>query len=124
MKSPELSYKGVIMNSDSQSKVKLLLNEGYGGFSLGKGSLEWLIEQGYTREQAWNISDGNCPRDLPILFEAYQKFPESSIVVKTVDKGTHYYIENYDGAETLITIDDLVEVATGEEREKWKPSCN
>lgn len=104
-------------------KVSILINNGLGGFALGEGAEEWLMEQGYDKRQAEAIGDGNCPRDLPILLEAFKKFGgyrKTTIEEKTVDKGSRYYIENYDGDEYLITLDEM-SVATGEEPEDWKP---
>lgn len=108
----------------AKKKIKILINNDYGGFALKQEAVKWLMEQGYSEEQAKDIRDGDCPRDLPILMEAFLKFGQeplvSDIVAVKLEKGTKYYIDRYDGLEEVITVDNMSE-ATGEVADEWKP---
>lgn len=91
--------------------MKLLLNNSYGtSFSIGKESEiheaeNYLMRKGYTRIQANRILDGDCPRDLPVLHEVFEKFGEgeTSRLVYREMPDQPYYIQSFSGCEEVLT---------------------
>lgn len=94
------------MEKTENKEIEILVNKTFGGFGLSAMAEVWLLQRGYTAKQVRDMSSGDCPRDLPDLVEAFKRYGNgsfSSIEVQTLAEGTPYYIENYDGAETVVT---------------------
>lgn len=90
-------------------EVEILVNTGYGGFRLPSIAKVWLMQLGYTSDQAMYMGRGDCPRDLPDLVEAFKRYGNdhySSIEVHTLPRGAAYRIDEYDGLETVVTEND------------------
>lgn len=84
--------------------MTILYNANYGGFCLGEGAEEFFIEKGYTKEQAFCLTVGRCPRHLPILIEAFRKFGSgwcATIKEKEADSDI-YSISEHDGLEEVV----------------------
>lgn len=94
--------------------MKLLINNDYGGFGIGKEDkrkevLSYLMGKGYSRNQAKDILEGDCPRDLPVLHEAFEKFGQweyGALEYRELEDQP-YYIENYDGIEHIRTLEEF-----------------
>lgn len=94
--------------------MKLLVNNEYGGFSIGEEgkrneALVYLMRKGYSRKQSENILHGDCPRDLPVLHEVFEKFGQweyGKLEYRELPEQP-YYIENYDGIERIRTLNDF-----------------
>ena len=90
--------------------MKLLVNKAYGGFYLDDKAIGFLMGRGFSKEDAYLIVGGDCPRDLPILHECFHLFGEderiSKIEIEEYEDGA-YYIENYDGRETVKMMKDM-----------------
>lgn len=102
--------------------MTILYNAGYGGFCLGDGAEEFFIEKGYTKEQAYCLTVGRCPRHLPILIEAFRKFGSGwCATIKEMEAETDVYsIDEHDGLEVVVFIRDAVSVSDPNFREiRW-----
>ncbi len=83
---------------------KIVINTCFGGYGLSKKAKELLVENG--------LDGSHTPRHHPILVsivetlgeEANGSFAELSIVEIDSDR---YFIEDYDGSETVITPNNL-----------------
>lgn len=105
------------------SVKKLVVNRGYGGFSVSDDVVEWLREQGCEKAHGLTLpgetySDGSkrdidgfrdccyprdddLPRDDPHLVEAVEKGLTSDLSIVEVPEGIEWVITEYDGAETV-----------------------
>lgn len=74
-------------------EVEILVNTGYGGFRPPSIAKVWLMQLGYTSDQAMYMGRGDCPRDLPDLVEAFKRYGNdhySSIEVHTLPRGAAF----------------------------------
>jgi hypothetical protein len=91
--------------------TKIAYNACYGGFGLSvRGETRYAEIKGI---KVTDFHDRDIPRDDPALIqvieelgskEASSRFAE--LRIKEVRKGTKYRIDEYDGAESVMTIDD------------------
>lgn len=97
--------------------MKLVISTSYGGFSLSKEFYEYYnipyreICGTYYTEGKWWIDD---VRKDPRLIEYIEKFGSkaasgrySHLTMVEIPKGTKYYIDTYDGCESIVTEDDI-----------------
>lgn len=116
-------------------KHKIVYNNCYGGYTLSDKAIEWLSEHGSERTKKFiaqkrleanekTINDSTKifyvmdalryflqrhDPDLVAVVEALGKEVNgtfSSLAIEEID-GDQYYIEEYDGKETVITPDDI-----------------
>lgn len=96
--------------------MKLVINTSYGGFGLSKEFYEYYnipyhrTFGSYIANEKWTDDFRKDSR----LIEYIEKFgtkaasgPYSHLEVVEIPKGTRYYIDEYDGAETIVTEDDI-----------------
>ena len=89
--------------------MKLLINDSYHSFGFGVGAKEYLLAHGYSEADADAICNGDCPRDMPILFELLEKFgceDGANLIVEEV-ADEPYIIDNYDDMESVTLASDL-----------------
>lgn len=116
-------------------KHKIVYNDCYGGYTLSDKAIEWLSEHGsertkkfiaqkrlesnektkYDSSKIFYVMDAlryflqRHDPDLVAVVEALGKEVNgtfSDLVIEEID-GDEYYIEEYDGKETVITPDDI-----------------
>lgn len=95
--------------------MKLLINDSYHSFGFGVGAKEYLLSHGYSEADADAICNGDCPRDMPILFELLEKFgceDGANLIVEEV-ADEPYFIDNYDDMESVILASDLLKPGAG-----------
>ena len=104
------------------NKIRVAYNDNYSGFLLSPEALAWMEDNGYIGPIC--SSDGTCivPRHHPLLVRCIEELgeqangslPEKSLTHGTSDlciaqvEGTLYYIFNYDGKETVIGVNDMI----------------
>lgn len=86
----------------------VLINKCYGGFTLHEDAHDFFLREGYTEEEARNLISGNCPRHLPILIKAFEKYGSGrySEIEKEYISGSIYIITENDGYEKVLVIDN------------------
>ena len=116
-------------------KHKVVYNDCYGGYSLSAKAIDWLSEHGSERTKKFivkkrleaNEKTINDSTKIFYVMDAVRSFlkrhdPDLVAVVEALDKevngtfsnlafeeidGDMYYIDEYDGKETVVTPDDL-----------------
>lgn len=93
-------------------KTTVLINNCYGGFCLADEARDFFIRKGYTEDEASLMQHGDCPRHLPILIEAFDKFGCKffASIEKREIEDTLYCISEYDGLEEIHTSSDYYSV--------------
>jgi hypothetical protein len=107
--------------------VKIVYNGGYGGFGLSKKAIQRYCELsglGLTRVKDelggywWELPDGkewyddSIYRDDPFLVQVVEELGEEAdgfaakLMIRELPAGTRYRIDEYDGMETVMTIDE------------------
>lgn len=95
--------------------MKLLINNNHYGFGFGVGAKWYLLAHGYSKADADAICNGDCPRDMPILFELLEKFgceDGAELIVEEV-ADEPYIIDEYDGQESVILASVLLKPGAG-----------
>jgi hypothetical protein len=106
--------------------VKIVLNGCYGGFGLSREAVEryaeikgWSVdtdEYDYSYmidEKGEHVSHYDLDRTDPVLVQVVEELGEkandsySALYIVSVEKGTKYYIDEYDGIETFRTPDNI-----------------
>lgn len=88
--------------------MKIVINNNYGGFVLSDDAVDKLKEKGFTEEQIFCL-----PRHHSALVEVVEELREdagavySELAVVDVDIKDKYYIDEYDGWETVQTEEDI-----------------
>jgi hypothetical protein len=87
--------------------TKIVYNSCYGGFGLSRAAWERYVELGGKAE-----SDYDIERTDSILVQVVEELGEdanslySELAIADVPVGTKYRIDEYDGNESVMTIDD------------------
>ena len=102
---------------------KVVFNNSFGGFTLSPLALSWLSERGHeVSDSGWDEVN-NCPfpRHHPALVECVEVLGEkagdefvSDLAIAEIE-GNQYYIEDYDGNETVHTPKNVRWVVIGGE---------
>lgn len=97
---------------------KIVYNNSYGGFSLRKKAMLWMLDHGYefedyTRKEIesanYNYFYPEIERHNPILVACVEELGEaagSDLAIKEIN-GDVYRIEEYDGWETVYTPESM-----------------
>lgn len=86
---------------------KIVYNGCYGGFGLSDDAFRAYCERGGTARSYYDID-----RTDPILVQIVEEFGEkadnrfSRLLIRELPAGTKYRIDEYDGMESVMTIDD------------------
>jgi hypothetical protein len=101
------------------SKVKVVINRCFGGFSLSKEAMEYLAERGNVEAQEVLKDRGifggylyDTPRHDPGLVETVEHLGDKAsgtcaqLEVEVIE-GNKYIIDEYDGAESVVTPKDI-----------------
>lgn len=97
--------------------MKLVISEGYGGFNISKEFYDYynipykeICRWMRCPEEKWTDDVRKDNR----LIEYIEKFgsdaasgPYTNLTVVEIPKGTKYYIDTYDGCESIVTEDDI-----------------
>jgi hypothetical protein len=94
--------------------TKIVYNACYGGFGLSKEAIKryWEI-RGEPKPEHWAVWDEReLDRADPILVQVVEELGKAAddgfakLAIREVEAGTKYRIDEYDGMETVMTIDD------------------
>lgn len=94
---------------------EIVINRCYGGFGLSEEAETWLSKRGIWQKYPQMITLRKLPRHDPLLVECVKTLGDSAngfcatLEVETITS-PKYYIDNYDGEERIITIEDLVTI--------------
>jgi hypothetical protein len=91
--------------------TKIVFNAAYGGFGLSKEAIAryWEI-RGETKPDDWYVYEVN--RADPILAQVVEELGAAAngdfarLAIRELAPGTQYRIDEYDGYESVMTIDD------------------
>jgi hypothetical protein len=91
--------------------TKIVYNACYGGFGLSKEAIAryWEI-RGETKPDDWYVYEVN--RADPILVQVVEELGEAAadgcarLAIRELAPGTQYRIDEYDGMESVMTVDD------------------
>ena len=87
--------------------TKIVFNACFGGFGVSQAAWERYVELGGKAESGWDIE-----RTDPILVQVVEEMGKaasgsfSHLLIADVPAGTKYRIDEYDGSEAVMTIDD------------------
>ena len=87
--------------------TKIVFNACFGGFGVSQAAWERYVELGGKAESGWDIE-----RTDPILVQVVEELGERAngmcarLYIADVPAGTKYRIDEYDGSESVMTIDD------------------
>ena len=87
--------------------TKIVYNTCFGGFSISTAAWERYVELGGKAENGYHLE-----RTDPILVQVVEELGEnanslfSELAIADVPAGTKYRIDEYDGNESVMTIDD------------------
>jgi bifunctional DNA-binding transcriptional regulator/antitoxin component of YhaV-PrlF toxin-antitoxin module len=88
--------------------TKIVYNRRYGGFSLSEAAIRRYLEiKGGDEVDKYDIS-----RDDPILTRVVEELGSTAngyaaaLAIRELPAGTKYRIEEYDGIESVVTIDE------------------
>lgn len=93
--------------------MKVIINECFGGFSLSKFGWDKLMEvknDNTLKSKDPNAEDFRYDKDLIHLLETYGSEIEgaySHLGIVDIEKGTKFRICEYDGLESIETIDNI-----------------
>jgi len=94
--------------------TKIVYNTCYGGFGLSKAAIAryWEI-RGEPKPEHWAVWDEReLNRGDPILVQVVEELGKdandgfSKLAIRELEPGTQYRIDEYDGYESVMTIDD------------------
>ena len=89
--------------------TKIVYNACFGGFGLSLTAWERYRELGGTAEDRWDLDH---QRTDPILVQVVEELGNrantrfSDLCIRDVPTGTKYRIDEYDGMESVMTVDD------------------
>lgn len=92
--------------------MKLVINTDFGGFSLSTKAVKWLVKRGMTIEQIESLEEHEN-RANKLFVECVETLGLeangicASLKVVSINEQP-YYIEVFDGAESLMTSSDFV----------------
>lgn len=91
--------------------MKIAYNKNLGGFALSYEVIKYLKEKGMNIDEDDFTLDGEnlyyaLERHNPLLIEALEKYPDDDIGIFETDSD-RYYIEDYDGAEIVLTPNNI-----------------
>lgn len=96
---------------------KIVRNAEYGGFHLSREAEQWLARRGIYNKYPEIESLCNLPRHEPLLVECIETLgPESASEPRiaklevVIINSPRYYIDDYDGLETIITPENMTEI--------------
>ena len=96
---------------------KLVRNADYGGFYLSRKAEQWLAKRGIYNKYPEIQALYNLPRHEPLLVECVEELgteaasePRIAKLEVVIINSPRYYIDNYDGLETIITPEDMTEI--------------
>ena len=87
--------------------TKIVYNVCFGGFGISQAAWERYVELGGKAESGWDIE-----RTDPILVQVVEEMGKSAsgsfadLHIADLPAGTKYRIDEYDGSESVMTIDD------------------
>lgn len=92
--------------------MKLVINSDFGGFSISHEAEHWLLEKGMTIEQICELEEHNN-RANKLFVECVEELGKRAggfcASLKVVEyEEQPYYIEEYDGAESVVLSSDFV----------------
>ena len=105
---PEHRYE-----SEECVDLQIVINRCYGGFGLSKEAETWLAKRGLWEKYPDLDCIYDIPRHEPLLVECVKTLGDSAngmyakLVVETVTSHA-YYIDEYDGIETVVTNNDFI----------------
>jgi hypothetical protein len=92
----------------TETKVtKIVYNNCFGGFGLSEAAWKRYVELGGKARDYWDVS-----RADPILVQVVEELGEdantrfSELAIADIPEGTKYRIDEYDGSESVMTVDD------------------
>lgn len=91
--------------------TKIVYNNTFGGFSLNEKAIVYGREISGNSEWPKPKSSWDVSRTDPILVKIVEDLADPSgtygdLKIREIPAGTKYYIEEYDGAETVVTEDE------------------
>lgn len=92
--------------------TKIVYNACYGDFSLSGAAIERYLEISGLEELPFQSRYRGFKRDDPILVQVVEELGEAAngrfadIKIRELEPGTKYRIDEYDGYEAVVTIDD------------------
>ena len=100
------------------SKIKVVYNGCFGGFSLSRAAMQFLANKGNKEAQEVMAEEDfygylyDTPRHDPLLVQAVEVLGDdangtSSALRVAEIEGNRYIIEEYDGAESVKTPEDI-----------------
>ena len=97
---------------------KLVRNADYGGFYLSRKAEQWLAKRGIYNKYPGIENLYNLPRHEPLLVECVETLgteaasePRIAKLEVVIINSPRYYIVDYDGCETVITPENMTEIA-------------
>ena len=90
--------------------TKIVFNGCFGGFGISEAGFKRYVELGGTAEDAYELDRGN--RADPILAQVVEELGKkantrfSDLMIRELPAGTKYRIDEYDGNERVVTIDE------------------
>lgn len=87
--------------------TKIVYNNCYGGFSLSEAAMARLKELGA------GLTERTLDRTNPLLVRVVEELGEAAngraaeLQIAKLPPGTKYFIDEYDGAETVVTAEDI-----------------
>lgn len=91
--------------------TKIVYNGCFGGFGLSEAAWERYQELGGTAASAYDLDHGGNRAD-PVLVQVVEELGDrantrfSDLRIRDVPAGTKYRIDEYDGNESVMTVDD------------------
>lgn len=99
---------------------KIVVNKCYGGFSISKEAALWLLDHGFEDESlvgqlnntGWDSFYPDIARHHPLLIQCVEELEDnangcqSNLKIEEINSD-FYIINNYDGYESIRTIDDI-----------------
>lgn len=99
-----------------QTMHKIAYNSCFGGFNLSRSAILWLGSHGIYDKYPGIKDLNDLPRHEPLLIQCIDELGEdvneskcNKIRIAEIDSDV-YYIENYDGEETVITPKDMIKI--------------
>lgn len=94
--------------------TKIAYNQCYGGFGLSMDGIARYVElKGLSAQEANDLYSGDIDRADPVLIQVIEEMGEDSwgpyanLDIRELATGTKYIIDDYDGNERVMTVDDF-----------------